>query len=71
LERKYEAFERKYSLSAREREVFRFVVQGYSNLEISTSLYISESTVKYHVGNIFKKTACSNRTDLAVMFRDS
>lgn len=70
-QQQYETFENKYTLSRRESEVFRLIVQGLSNLEISGALYVSESTVKYHVGNILKKTGCSNRTDLTMMFRSN
>lgn len=68
-ELKYEDFEKKYVFSRRESEVFRLVVQGLSNLEISGTLYVSESTVKYHVGNILKKTGSSNRSELTLMFK--
>lgn len=70
-ELQYDAFEKKHTLSRRECEVFRLIVQGFSNLEISGTLYVSESTVKYHVGNILKKTGCSNRTELTIMFKCS
>jgi PAS domain S-box-containing protein len=51
-------------------EVFRLVAQGLSNLEIGSTLYVSESTVKYHVGNILKKTGCANRGELLSKFRE-
>ncbi|NLK73208.1 MAG: response regulator transcription factor [Clostridiales bacterium] len=70
-QQQYETFENKYTLSRRESEVFRLIVQGLSNLEISGALYVSESTVKYHVGNILKKTGCSNRTTLTMRFREN
>ena len=70
-ELQYEDFEKKYTLSRRESEVFRLVVQGLSNLEISGALYVSESTIKYHVGNILKKAGCSNRNELTLRFRSN
>ncbi len=70
-ELKHDKFILDNSLTAREADVFRLVVQGLSNIEISSKLYISESTVKYHVGNILKKTGCSNRTDLTMTFKQS
>ncbi|MGI6084156.1 MAG: helix-turn-helix domain-containing protein [Acetivibrionales bacterium] len=70
-EKRYEDYEIKFAFSRRECEVFRLLVQGFSNTEISVTLYISESTVKYHVGNILKKSGCSNRTDLTMMFKGS
>lgn len=70
-EQLYEAFEKKYNLTVREGDVFRLVVQGYSNPEISNALFVSESTVKYHVGNIFKKTGCSSRTNITMLFKNN
>lgn len=63
-------FEKEYALTKREGEVFRLVMQGCSNLEISGALYVSESTVKFHIGNILKKTGCTNRTELTMLFED-
>ena len=40
-----------------------------SNLEIAGTLYITESTVKFHVGNIFKKIGCSSRLDLIADYK--
>lgn len=59
-------FEQRYKMSARESEVFRLMEAGRSNKEIAGDLYISESTVKFHVKNVLKKTSCSNRTELAM-----
>lgn len=53
-----------YDISQREREVLRQVLDGLSNSEIAAKLYISESTVKFHVHNILKKTKSANRTEL-------
>lgn len=60
----YKSFEREYALSSREADVFELVANGRSNSEIAADLYIAESTVKFHVKNILRKTACSNRTEL-------
>lgn len=53
-----------YDISQREREVLRQVLDGLSNSEIAAKLYISESTVKFHVHNILKKTKSANRIEL-------
>jgi len=42
-------------LSKREREVFGFLADAYSNAEIGAALCISEKTVESHRGRIFKK----------------
>jgi len=59
---------RKRLITKRESEVFRLVMQGCSNLEISGTLYVSESTVKFHIGNILKKTGALNRSQLTMLF---
>ena len=49
-------------LSAREREVLRWVARGKSNDEIATALYISEATVRKHLQNAYKKLDVTSRT---------
>jgi DNA-binding CsgD family transcriptional regulator len=49
------------SLSRRESDVAEWIVDGKTNWEISKILNISESTVKYHVKNIFEKLQVPNR----------
>ena len=68
-EKLLEAFGNRYELSPREKEVFRHIMEGGSNAEIAGKLYISENTVKFHVKNILKKTACSNRTELVTLYK--
>src|SRR6478752_10877147 len=41
-------------LSKRELEVLNLLAQGHSNQEIATALFISLSTVKTHVQNLFE-----------------
>jgi DNA-binding NarL/FixJ family response regulator len=48
-------------LSDREREVLVLVSQGASNIEIAERLYLSERTVKGHVGSIFAKLGARDR----------
>ncbi|AGF78286.1 CheY-like receiver and HTH DNA-binding domain-containing response regulator [Desulfocapsa sulfexigens DSM 10523] len=55
-----------HKLSGREWEVALLVGQGMSNLEIAAELNISESTVKAHIGSIFKKTNTESRLQLAL-----
>lgn len=54
-------------LTAREIEVFKLLGEAKSNSEIADQLYISEHTVKVHVGRILEKLGLSSRTE-AVKF---
>lgn len=49
-------------LSERELEVIMAMHSGLTNKAIAEMLYISESTVKKHISNIFKKLEVKNRT---------
>ncbi len=51
------------ALSEREAGVLRLMAQGTANKEIAASLFISKSTVKTHVANIFQKLEVTNRTE--------
>lgn len=54
-------------LTARQHQIFDIITtRGASNKHIAKMLNISESTVKLHVGSIFKKYGVRNRTQLAV-----
>jgi NarL family two-component system response regulator LiaR len=53
-------------LSERELEVLRLIATGISNQEIAERLFIGESTVKSHVGNILSKLHLTDRTQAAV-----
>ena len=53
-----------FSLSKREADVLRLIVEGRSNSEISERLGVSVSTVKKHVYSIFNKAGVYSRTQL-------
>jgi LuxR family maltose regulon positive regulatory protein len=50
------------SISAREQQVLRLVGAGLSNQEIAAQSSISASTVKTHLGNIYRKLGVNSRT---------
>lgn len=52
---------RHQQMTGRESEILKWVAQGKSNWEIAMILFISERTVKYHVGNIYRKLDATNR----------
>jgi two-component system, NarL family, response regulator LiaR len=53
-------------LTPRELQVIRLIVLGKSNREIAQELFISEKTVKTHIGNLLGKLNLEHRTQLAV-----
>jgi predicted ATPase/DNA-binding CsgD family transcriptional regulator/class 3 adenylate cyclase/tellurite resistance protein len=53
------------SLTPTELDVARLVVDGLSNPEIGSRLFMSRGTVKTHLSHIFAKLGVANRTELA------
>jgi len=52
------------SLTAREREVLRYIARGYTYKEVATGLHISVKTVETHVSGVLRKLQLSNRYEL-------
>ncbi|MGN8050604.1 response regulator [Curtobacterium sp. 22159] len=50
------------ALSPREFEVLQLVAQGNSNPAIGRTLFLSETTVKTHLGHVFEKLGVNDRT---------
>ncbi|MFZ6993445.1 response regulator transcription factor [Curtobacterium sp. RRHDQ66] len=50
------------SLTPRELDVLRLVAQGQSNPAIGRALFLSETTVKTHLGHVFEKLGVNDRT---------
>ena len=62
-----EASARVEQLTARELDVLRLIGRGATNAEISSELFVSEATVKSHVGHIFTKLGLRDRA-AAIVF---
>jgi DNA-binding NarL/FixJ family response regulator len=54
-------------LTERERQVMAHIVRGLSNAEIGKHLYLSEATVKTHVGHVLMKLGVRDRAQLIVL----
>ena len=57
---------RKFKLTQREQEVLHWLVQGASNEEIASHLYITIATVKAHLTAIFQKLSVTSRTQAII-----
>ena len=53
----------KIKLTGREKEILALTVEGLSNKAIAKRLFLSNSTVQFHVSNILTKLGVSKRTE--------
>lgn len=60
-----------WSLTEREREVAGLVAAGMTNREVAEHLHVTVDTVKKHITSVLRKTGCTSRTRLAVLWRQA
>ncbi len=54
-------------ITDREHEILALMVEGKSNGEIAERLFVSQSTVKFHVSNILSKLGVASRTEAVAL----
>jgi DNA-binding CsgD family transcriptional regulator/phage shock protein PspC (stress-responsive transcriptional regulator) len=64
-----EGLYRQYNISPREQDVLPLLLQGASNNHIAETLFISLSTVKTHLRNIYAKFDVKNRYELVALLK--
>ena len=60
----------KYDLTKREVEILKEIYEGKTNTQIAEELFISESTVKAHIYNTFRKMNVKNRVEAVCIVRE-
>lgn len=63
-------FSDEYGLTSKERELLPMLLSGESNQSISEKSYISTSTVKVHLHNIYQKLGIERRSQVAGRYAD-
>lgn len=60
-----------WELSRREEEILQLLTGGLRNRAIAAELHVSENTVKFHLGSIFRKLGVSSRAEAIALARVS
>ncbi|MFF2495142.1 response regulator [Agromyces sp. NPDC058064] len=55
------------ALTAREREILQAIAEGLNNTELAERFFLSESTVKTHVGRVLQKLGARDRVQLVIL----
>ncbi|WP_082433463.1 response regulator transcription factor [Flagellimonas eckloniae] len=56
-------------LTAQEQKIVHQIIQDKSNKEIATELFVSHSTIKTHINNLYKKLEVSSRQEIIALFK--
>jgi DNA-binding NarL/FixJ family response regulator len=59
------------TLSARQRDILERAAQGSTYKEIASALFLSEATVKYHMGQIIELLQVENRREAIAVARQA
>lgn len=70
LQRKCQSLAQRYGLSKRESEIICYMGRGHNPVYIAKTLFISESTARSHVRNIYGKVGISSREELLQLIDD-
>jgi ATP/maltotriose-dependent transcriptional regulator MalT len=65
------AFFERYNITPRDQEIIGLILQGCRNQEIADQLFISLTTVKTHLRNIYGKLGINNRYKLIALYRNA
>ena len=57
------------ALSPAERRILELVADGLTNAEIARQLWVTETTIKFHLSRIYRKLGVANRTAAASRLR--
>ena len=55
-----------YGLTSRETQILKLITEGYSNIEIANTLFVSINTTKAHVASILQKLEVDDRLQAAL-----
>ena len=69
--KKKEAFEKKYLLTKREKELISYFAEGLSNKEIASKLFVSSFTIDTHKKNIFRKLNINTTVELVKFYYEN